>query len=230
MTALRIETTISRVTLLRDIRSPHREPLPAGQSTLMPSSAQSDLALVQGCAERDPAALRELVQRHQAKMQRFLRDIVGSPEDAEEAAQDVFLRVWQQANGFEARASVTNWLYRIAANVAFDLLRRRKALRRTMPPQGSTDSVTADAQAQALAGLEQDARAGLLQAALGTLRPDDRLVLTLYYAEEKNCEEICEIIRTSYPVLKMRLLRARRRLRSALEAMPGGTWNELSTF
>lgn len=200
-------------------------------NTSRPSGAQSpdqgetaqtgrdpDLGLVRRCAQRDPAALREIVQRYQRPLSRFLQQILGSPEDAEEALQDVFLRAWQQADGFQAQARVSTWLYRIATYAARDILRRRSAQRRT-PPLAADVAVVPNAETQALHGLEQRERAGQLHAALLTLRPEDRLLVALYYGEEMGYEEIREITGCSSPVLKMRLLRARRRLRAALESL-----------
>ena len=178
-----------------------------------------DLVLVQRCARQDTDALREIVERYQQKLYRFLHPILGSHEDTEEAIQDSFLRVWQQAGRFEARASFATWLYRIATNVALDRLRRRKAQCRTMPLEDSPAFGVGDAEQDALNGLDREERARQLQQALQSLRAEDRLLLVLYYGEEKGYAEIGDIIRCPYPVLKVRLMRARRRLRAALDAL-----------
>ena len=183
-----------------------------------PTHSDTDLRLIQRCAERDPAALREIVERHQRMLLGYLSRLLGSADDAEEATQDVFLRVWQQAERFERRAGFATWLYRIATNVAYDMLRRRKAQRRTLPLEKSV-AYSVDAEAQALAGLEQEERARHLQYALQTLRPEDRSLLILYYQEEMSYDEICGITGCSYPVTKVRLLRARQRLRAVLEPL-----------
>ena len=183
----------------------------------------TDRRLVRRCAQSDPAALRELVERYQQKLYRFSRDLLGSHEDAEEAVLDVFLRVWQQAHRFEGRASVATWLYRIAANAACDRLRRRKGQPGTLTfAEGwaaeALPAQSVNAEEIALDRLEQQERAARLQQALPALRVDDRLLLTLYYQEEMSYEEIGQITRHATPVLKMRLLRARRRLRVLLDA------------
>jgi RNA polymerase sigma-70 factor (ECF subfamily) len=174
--------------------------------------------LLQRCAERDPVALREIVERYQRRLFGYLSRMLGSAEDAEEATQDVFLRVWEQASRFEGRASFATWLYRIATNVAYDMLRRRKAQRRRIH-LAEPAAYSVDAEAQALAGLEQEERTRHLQSALQTLRAQDRILLILYYQEEMSYEEICGITGCSHPVVKVRLLRARQRLRGALEPL-----------
>lgn len=178
-----------------------------------------DLLLVRRCAAGDSAALREIVCCYQGRLCGFLAQMLGSREDAEEALQDVFLRVWQQAGRFQGRASFSTWLYRIAANVAYDMLRRRKVQAGTISLADAPMPASADAQVIALDALEREVRSRHLRQALCALRPEDRLVLVLYYAEELSYEEICAITGHSYPVLKVRLMRARQRLRAVMEAM-----------
>ena len=181
-------------------------------------AGETDLALACRCARRDQAALQELVQRYQQKLSRFLSRILGSQEDTEEAVMDVFLRVWQQAHRFEGRAHFSTWIYRIAANVAYDQLRRRKGQPATMPLDDYPAAHVADAEEAALHSLEREERARLLDRALQALRPEDRLLLVLYYVEEMDYAEIGQVAGVSYALLKVRLMRARQRLRAQLEA------------
>jgi RNA polymerase sigma-70 factor (ECF subfamily) len=181
-----------------------------------------DRRLVQRCAAQDSAALQEIVERYQSRLLRFLSRLLGSREDAEEAALDVFLRVWQQAHRFEGRASFATWLYRIASNIACDQQRRKKRQHHTAPLEEDTvgDRIfheNVSVEEAALNRLEQEERSKQMQKALQTLRVEDRLLLVLYYSEELGYEEISQITKHSYPVLKMRLLRARRRLRTVME-------------
>ena len=207
MTAL--NTSMIRIAPLRDAGDSRSES-PEG-------AGGPDLVLVRRCARRDPAALREIVQRYQQKLSRFLLPMLGSTEDTEEAVQDVFLRVWQQADRFEGRASVATWLYRIATNIAYDRLRRRKTQCQTIPLTDAPAFGLGDAEEEALRGLERDERARQLHRALQKLRVEDRLLLVLYYGEELEYGEISGITRCPYAVLKMRLMRARRRLRDLME-------------
>ena len=184
-----------------------------------PDERGTELALVRRCARHDADALHEIVRRYQPRLFRFLRRIIGSHEDTEEAVQDVFLRVWQQAHRFDGRASFATWLYRVAANVAYDTLRRRK----TQCPALTLADVQAvspvNAEEEALNGLARAERTGRIQQALLRLRAEDRLVLVLYYTEELEYDEMCRITGYAYPLLKVRLARARKRLRSVLESL-----------
>ncbi|BDI30664.1 RNA polymerase sigma-H factor [Capsulimonas corticalis] len=185
---------------------------------LMRDELDSDLRLVQRCAQDDPAAMREIVRRYQPKLYRYLRPLLGTQEDAEEAALDVFLRVWRDAGRFERRSSVSTWVYRIATNIAHDRIRRQQAQRRTAPPVDWTDVVAPDAEAVAIENLEAAERGRLLERCLHQLRVDDRLLLTLYYGEDLGYDEIARITQCPAPLLRVRLMRARRRLRAVMDA------------
>lgn len=189
--------------------------------------AATDADLVRRCGQRDQAALEELTQRFQAPLFRFLLRLMGSPEDAEEAALEVFVRVWLYAGKFRHQSSVSTWLYRIAANIARDAHAHRRARPETAPAHAYdlAKYAAGDAEAEALAHLESEERSRILAQALAMLNSTDRLVLVLYYLEGRDYAEMQAITGWVYPVLKTRLVRARIRLRGRLkelgfEAMP----------
>lgn len=180
----------------------------------------SDEALLQQCAEGDSAALQELVRRYQAPLYRFLLRMLGSAEDAEEAALDVFVRAWQHAPRFQYRARVATWLYRIAVNIARDMHSRRMARPQETRPDSYdlAQAAIGSAEDDALHRLEREDRAHALHAAMERLSDSDRLLLVLYYFEERDYDEIQAITQLSYTVLKTRLARARKRLKGYLDA------------
>ncbi len=184
----------------------------------MDLASSSDSDLMRGCAKRSQAAMEELTRRYQPKLYRFLMRMLASPEDAEEAVIDVFVRVWQQAGRFEGRASVATWVYRIAANVAYDTIHRRKTRPQTAAyvDDRAAASDVVDVEEAAIASVHRTEQAAVLQRALEALSPGDRMVLVLYYVEEMGYDEIKDVLHISYPVLKTRLMRARQRLKSAL--------------
>jgi len=192
------------------------------------AQSQSDEALLRLCAAGESAALEELVRRYQAPLYRFLTRMLGSAEDAEEAALDVFVRAWQHAPRFQYRARVATWLYRIAVNIARDMHSRRKARPQETRPDSYELAQIAigSAEEDALKRLEREDRSRALDRALARLNEKDRLLLVLYYFEEREYEEIQAITELSYTVLKTRLARARRRLRALMEAESGETAGE----
>lgn len=180
----------------------------------------ADEDLLRLCAAGEHRALEELTRRYEAPIYRFLLRMTGSPEDAEEASIDVFLRAWQHAGRFQYRAKVATWLYRIAANIARDLYSRRKARpQQPWPDERQMERFGAgSAEEDALANLQRDDLSAALERALARLSPSDRLLIVLYYLEERDYPDIQQVTGLSYTVLKTRLARARRRLRTLLEA------------
>ncbi len=180
----------------------------------------TDEDLLRLCAAGENVALEELVRRHKTPIYRFLARLLNSTEDAEEATLDVFVRAWQHAPRFQYRAKVATWLYRIAVNIARDMYSRKKARPQETHPDSYELSQAAigSAEDDALNRLQNEERSWALQGALNKLSDSDRLLLVLYYFEERDYDEIQAITELSYTVLKTRLARARRRLRTLLEA------------
>jgi len=187
-----------------------------------PSGIQgmADEELLRLCAREDERALQELVRRHQSPLFRFLYRLTGSREDAEEAAIEVFMRAWRNAPHFRFEARVSTWLFRIAVNIARDLIARRKARPEApWPAEPEFDRLpSGSAEQDALDRLVAEDRGRALRSGLAKLSDLDRLVLVLYYLEDRDYDEIGRIAGLSYPVLKTRLARARKRLRAVLEA------------
>lgn len=179
----------------------------------------ADEELLKLCAEGESAALREIVRRHQAPLYRFLYRLMGSEQDAEEAVSDVFVRAWRNAGRFQYRAKVGTWLYRIAVNIARDAHSRKKA--RPSEVWIEANEVrhlsSGSAEDDAVRNVHRAEMSVTLKRALSKLSADDRLILVMYYLEEAEYSEIQAVTGLSYPVLKTRLARARKRLRHWME-------------
>src|SRR5436309_3225040 len=152
----------------------------------------TDEDLLRLCAARENAALEELVRRHQAPIYRFLMRLLGSAEDAEEAALDVFVRAWKHAPRFQFRAKVATWLYRIAVNIARDMHSRKQARPQETRPDSYelAQASIGSAEDDALGRLQRAERSATLQRAINKLSDSDRLLLVLYYFEEREYDEI----------------------------------------
>ena len=179
----------------------------------------SDEQLLKYCAEGESAALRELVRRHQAPLYRFLYRLMGSEEDAEEAVSDVFVRAWRNAGRFQYRAKVGTWLYRIAVNIARDAHSRKKSRPREVWIEANEvrHLSSESAEVDAVKNVHRAEMSSALKKALDRLSADDRLILVMYYLEEAEYSEIQAVTGLTYPVLKTRLARARKRLRHWME-------------
>jgi len=198
-------------------------------TNLTPGATQSDEALLRLCATGRESALQELVRRYQTPLRRFLMRYLNPSDDIEQAALTVFVRAWQNAGRFRFKASVATWLFQIAINVARDLHRSRKS-QPTPVPYPEEHLLTApfigNAEQDAMATLERQDQHRQIQNALQQMSETDRLLIVLYYFEERTYEEMQEITNFSYKVLKTRISRARQRLRTLL----GASENENDAF
>ena len=136
--------------------------------------------------------------------------IVSCQEDAEELTQDVFLKAFQQLSSFKAESSFSTWIYRIATNVSISAVRKRKdeAIR-------LDDSVFANlSDTQVDEALEDDSEEQLqrLQRAMEQLEADERVLITLYYMEEKPLTEVAFIMGLTEANAKVKLHRIRKKL------------------
>ena len=136
--------------------------------------------------------------------------IVSCQEDAEELAQDVFLKAFQQLSSFKAESSFSTWIYRIATNVAISAVRKKRndVLR-------LDDSVFANlSDTQVDEALEDDSEEQMerLQQAMNQLEADERALITLYYLEEKPLAEVAFILGMTEGNAKVKLHRIRKKL------------------
>jgi RNA polymerase sigma-70 factor (ECF subfamily) len=173
----------------------------------------SDETLVHTLASGDDCALRLLMERHERRVRAFLARRLPSWEDAEEAAQDVFLRVRRGASSFNGNLAFGPWFVTIARNVLRDRLRRhRREHRLPMAPDPL----------EALTVWERPVDGGDVLAALADLPRIYRSALTLKYLADLSYREAADAAGISEKGFETRLARARVRLRQALRARQRG--------
>ena len=188
----------------------------------------SDLELARLAAAGDESAFAEIVRRHSPRVFRVASRFFRRREQAEEAAQEVFLKAFTELAGFEGRGSFEGWLTRIATNTCLNLLRgqRRRpeltAADLTEDEGAWLDSRLLDAAQERHRTSERAiAAADLADKILGTMSPDDRLALTLVDGEEMSVREAAEATGWSESKVKVQAFRARRRMREAVEKLLG---------
>jgi RNA polymerase sigma-70 factor (ECF subfamily) len=165
------------------------------------------------------AAYRLLVERHQRGVHAVLYRLVHSEADADDLTQQAFLAAYDALGGFKLELRFSSWIYRIAVNLAKDHLKSKKrgevGLDRTDAADGMFAGVLPSPDGAALS----HERARLLERALATLSFGDREVLVLKDVEELPYDEMRRILGRPVTALKIRVVRARRRLRVALEKL-----------
>lgn len=180
-----------------------------------PKATPDDILLASVASTGSVGAFETLVERYSRRVYALIVRIVGSGADAEELTQDVMMRVFDRAAAFDGRSAVGTWIFRIAYNMAIDHTRREQ--RRADRAQGNEQSdILADRAAESDA---DDPMVEVLEEALRTLPPSDRALITLYYYDGHPVAEIAEITHMSQSNVKVRLMRLRDRLRTAITTL-----------
>ncbi|MGC3960240.1 MAG: sigma-70 family RNA polymerase sigma factor [Verrucomicrobiota bacterium] len=160
----------------------------------------------------------EIVRRHQAHVFAILHRYERDAQRLEDLAQETFVKAWRALAQYDGRAPFEHWLSRIAAHAALDHLRREKKRRGEigLPELGEDglDWLRSDDERDEL---ESRQAAELLDLAMRELSPAERVVITLQELEGRSVKEICEITGSSSVAVRVRALRARGKLRKALE-------------
>jgi RNA polymerase sigma-70 factor, ECF subfamily len=164
-------------------------------------------------------AFAALVERHEGRLLRLCERLLGSPEEARDAAQEVFLKVFRKAGAAEPRGQVSTWLYRIAVNHCLNQLRRRRLVR-FLGLGGGEEGVLVDPPDEApgpAAALEARRRWQEVRSAIARLPANQRSVLVLVRLEGLSYRETAEVLGITEGAVESRLVRAMRRLAAAQE-------------
>lgn len=162
-----------------------------------------DAHLVRSAQAGDRAAFEELVRRHELPVYRLAVRMLGNASDAEDAAQEIFVRAWRALASFRAESALSTWLYRIAINHCLGVLGRAEL--RIGPLTGEEPDPRPGPET---AALERDALHNL-KMAIGKLTPEQRAPLVLREFEGLAYEEIGEVLDLTPGAVKGRLYRAR---------------------
>lgn len=171
----------------------------------------SDDALMARVAGGDGDAFARLAARHMRRAVALAQRMTGNPSDADEVAQEAFLRVWQHAARWEAgRAAFTTWLYRIVVNIAID--RGRRPGWSPLEDAGEL----ADPALDAVAVIAERQTAALVNRALAALPDRQRAAVVLFHQEGMSLRQAAEVLGLSETAFASLLARARGALKSAL--------------
>lgn len=166
----------------------------------------------------DVSAYSSLVTKYKNLVFTIVHRILNNREDAEEVAQDVFVKVYQSLNKFEQKSKFSTWLYRIAYNAAISKTRTKKVvflpLEESVVTNYSTDEVM-----QGIHAIDDSEKTRMLERALQSLPADDHLLITLFYKGENSVEDISYVTGLSMSNVKVRLHRIRKKLYEGMMEM-----------
>jgi RNA polymerase sigma-70 factor, ECF subfamily len=187
--------------------------------------ADPDVRLMLQVRDDDAPAFEELMLRYQNRLVSLLTHMVGQHDQAEDLAQEVFLRVYRARKGYVPGAKFSTWLFTIAGNVAANALRSRARRHEVnlAPATSDTGSMPLEAVAVAASGqmptrqLDKAELRDVVRQAIETLNDRQRMAVLLSKFEHFNYAEIAEIMDLSPEAVKSLLSRARSHLREVLE-------------
>jgi len=173
-----------------------------------------DAQLLAGVGRNDPEAVRQLVARKLPRLLSLAQRLLGHRGEAEDLAQDAFIRVWKQAAHWQpGGARFDTWLHRVALNLCYDRLRRRRDDAPAPDDETSEPIDPAPTPERALLDVQRGQR---VAAALAALPVRQREAIVLQYYQELSNVEAAALMQISVEALESLLSRARRALRAQL--------------
>ncbi len=203
----------------------HWSLLMTGQTSAVMALRDPDIRLMLRVRDDDQAAFGELVERFQHRLVAVMHHLVGNADEAEDLAQEVFLRVYRTRKKYSPKAKFATWLFTIANNLALNALRDRKR-KPSVPLQVPDPAQSGPWPTEHLADrrdpppahqMQQAELADVIRRALEGLNDRQRVAVVLNKFEDMNYAEIAEVMGLTTKAVKSLLSRARARLRECLQ-------------
>jgi len=177
-----------------------------------------DNMIIARVLEGETAAFEHLVNRYKDMAFSIARRVCANAEDAEEVAQDAFMKAYQALDKFKQESKFSTWLYRIVTNTAISSTRKKKiamtSLDETLVENFSEDEIRENLNQFSL---EEQSR--YVKEAMQQLHPQDALLINMFYTDELSIEEVSEVTGLSQANVKVRLHRIRKKLYVLLDGM-----------
>jgi len=173
-----------------------------------------DVQEVKYCIERvkggDSEAFSPLVDAHKDMVYTVCLRMLSSEADAEEAAQDVFVKAFRSIGSFQAKAKFSTWLYRITYNHCISVIRKKVKMIDMVEeiPEGEVD----EGELNGLNSISAEERSKYLKLAIESLAETDAVVVTLFYYDELSLEEIAKVTGLSNSNIRIKLHRSRKKM------------------
>lgn len=182
-------------------------------------SNEHHVALMLRVRDGDMAAFEQLVEIHQHAVVGTVAKMLGNPDEAEDIAQQVFIRIWKSAKRYEPQAKFTTWLFTITRNLVFNEMRRRQRKPAVSYDEREDDfhiGTPDDPSKSPDETILQRELEGAIDRAIQQLPEKQRMAVVLRRYEDMPYEEIGEILKLSLPAVKSLLFRARAQLKESL--------------
>ena len=160
-------------------------------------------------------AFSHIVDRHKNKAYNLAFRICGNNEEAEELAQDSFVKAYRSLKSFKMKSSFATWLYRIVYNTTISHVRLKKkgVLSLEDFPVDATDFIGSNTSEEEA---DREYRSSLVNFALQKINDDERALISLYYYDEMSTDEIADVTGISKSNIKVKLFRARQKMQDII--------------
>ena len=180
-------------------------------------SKLSDIELIQNTLAGDQSAYTDLVKRHQRFVFTLAMRFAKGREDAEEIAQDCFIKAYRSLASFQGQSKFSTWLYSIVYTTAMTFLRKKRVATDSIDDENTYLQIENQMSGYDVNNAENKSRSFYLNRAIEQLLPDDAAIITMFYKGEQSLEEIAKAMGMEANTVKVKLFRARQRLKERLE-------------
>ena len=181
------------------------------------STGLNDNEIISKVLSGDYQAYAGLVNRYQNYVFTLTLRMIKSREDAEEVAQDVFIKAYKYLADFKGVSKFTTWLYTIVNNTCISFLRKKKLDIHSLDNEKVFETAANQDSGMNANVIEQKSKVAMVNNAINLLNPDDAQIITLFYKAEQSLEETAQILGIETNAAKVRLFRARTRLKEKME-------------
>lgn len=179
----------------------------------------SDIELIEQTLGGNQAAYADLVKRHQRYIFTLAMRFAKNREDAEEIAQDCFIKAYRSLASFQQQSKFSTWLYTIVYTTAMTFLRKKRVDTSSIDNEGVYLQLENQHGSFENNYAEKKSRSYYVNQAISQLLPDDAAIITLFYQGEQSLDEIAETLGIEANTVKVKLFRARQRLKEKLERL-----------
>ena len=177
----------------------------------------NDTEIISKVLSGDHASFAVLVNRYQSYVFTLTLRMVKGREDAEEVAQDVFIKAFKYLADFKGASKFTTWLYTIVNNTCISFLRKKKLDIHSLDNEKVFEVAENQDSGIRANMIEQKSKLAMVNDAINMLTRDDAQIITLFYKAEQSLEETAQILGIETNTAKVRLHRARTRLKEKME-------------
>lgn len=181
------------------------------------STGLNDNEIISKVLAGDQQAYAGLVNRYQNYVFTLTLRFTKNREDAEEVSQDIFIKAYRSLADFRGASKFSTWLYTIVNTTCITFLRKKRLVTQSLDNENVFEAANSVDSGLGANQVEQKSRVSMVNKAIGLLSPDDGEIITLFYKGEQTLEEIAQTLGIEANAAKVRLHRARARLKDKME-------------